>query len=515
MNESRRRIVKNTLSSYGRFAVTAVVFLFLTPLIVGGIGTERYGLWTLVLSVVGFFGVLDLGFGTAVVKFVGDTRGRGDHAARNEFVSTTLAIYAVLGLLAALGITLLASRFTDLFGIGPDLAREAVVVLWLVGLRSVVFSLPLSTFRGALFGSERIHEVNVAQLFGILLYATTALIVLYLGGGLVALALASLAAMLVEHAVYIILCYRLLPNFRLSASAVRVERVREVAGYSVYALIGLLSSVILLRMDPAIVSAYLPLGAVAAYGIALKLCEHGLVLTKQFANVLTPYFARAEGAGDTEGPRAVFERASRLAVLPPAALFVSSAVLGGDALRVWLGQDFAAGAPVLVILVGATLVSAPQLVASGYLFMSGHQRFSALAAAIAIPINVGVSLLLVRSMGMVGVALGTLTATVVVDLLILIPYALRRVGLGGGRYAAGLLRSVVPMSAQVVVLLGTTTLVPAESLLAIAGLALLGCLVFAAAAWPTVLDDAERAYVRRAVVRVVPVRAAGLARRAG
>jgi O-antigen/teichoic acid export membrane protein len=484
------------VSSYGRFALTAATFVVLTPLIVRSIGTDAYGLWTLVLSVVGFFGVLDLGFGTAVVKFVGECRGLGDARRRNEILSTTLVVYCALALAAAVGIGGLAAGFSSAFEIPQSLQHEAVAVLWIIGLRSVVLNLPMSLFRGALFGSERIHEVNLIQLLGVAVYAMGVLVVVVTGAGVIALAVANLVAMLVEHAAYIWLSYRLLPDFALSPRLVRLDRVREIGSFSMYSLVSLISGLVLLRMDPALISAFLPLAAVAVYGVALKVAEYGLVFTKQFVNVLTPYFARSAAEGG-EAIGEVFERASRLALAFPAAAFVAAAVFGGPALGLWLGPEFAAGGRVLAVLAAATTVSAPQLVASTYLSMTGHVRFTAWAAAIAVLVNAGVSVALVRPLGLLGVALGTLTAAVIVDVFVLVPRALRAIGIGRARYARSVLRVSAPMGVQATLSLAASALMPADSLARLAVAVGAGAFGFVATAWFAMLDAEERSFARR------------------
>ncbi|MCK4385432.1 MAG: hypothetical protein KAW52_04130, partial [candidate division Zixibacteria bacterium] len=54
------KIIKNTLyNTIGKFWGILVV-LFLTPYIVNRLGMERYGIWALLTSLVGYIGFLDL-----------------------------------------------------------------------------------------------------------------------------------------------------------------------------------------------------------------------------------------------------------------------------------------------------------------------------------------------------------------------------------------------------------------------------------------------------------------------
>jgi O-antigen/teichoic acid export membrane protein len=498
-------LASGTLTSYGRFALTAGVFLVLTPFVVRSLGTAEYGLWTLVFSTVGFFGVLDLGFGTAVVKFVGESRGLNSPRRRNEVLSTVLAVYCVLAVVACVALLVLSAGFSEWFSVDPGLETPALWVLWIVGIRSLVLGLPLSVFRGLLFGSERIPTVNAVQAGAVLAYGIGVWGTLSLGGGLIGLAVVNLVSMVLEHAAYAWIAYRVIPDLKLSVRLIRVSRLKEVASFSLFSLVGLLAGVILLRADPVIVSVFLSLSAVAVYGVALKVAEYGLVLTKQFVNVLTPYFARVGVQGASAELRDAFVRSSRLAVLPPAVALVSAAFLGDAALGAWVGPEFAQGGMVLTVLAASTLISAPQLVASSLLSMTGHHRFTALAAALAVVANVGVSLVLVGPLGLVGVALGTLTATVIVDAFFLVPRALRIQSLPRAAYARAVLGGIaLPMTLQSAVLFSLGLGFALDSLVELAAAAGAGGAVFVATAWWTALEPGERAYVRNAVRRLRP-----------
>ena len=90
-------ILKNTVSNYGRQLVQICVFLLLTPFIASRLGTDAFGLWALLQATVGLFGLFDLGFGTSVVKYVADARGRQDTDRLSALTATYFWVYATLG----------------------------------------------------------------------------------------------------------------------------------------------------------------------------------------------------------------------------------------------------------------------------------------------------------------------------------------------------------------------------------------------------------------------------------
>ena len=67
--------------------VSAAQVLLVTPLLVRGLGPERYGIWTLVASFGLFAALLDLGLASATTRYVAHYEELGD--VRNSFARST------------------------------------------------------------------------------------------------------------------------------------------------------------------------------------------------------------------------------------------------------------------------------------------------------------------------------------------------------------------------------------------------------------------------------------------
>ena len=78
MKESiHRRLSVNAIANLVRYGVYLGVSFLLTPFLVKKLGAQNYGLWVLVLSMLGYGGLLELGIQTAVVKLVAQLRAPG------------------------------------------------------------------------------------------------------------------------------------------------------------------------------------------------------------------------------------------------------------------------------------------------------------------------------------------------------------------------------------------------------------------------------------------------------
>jgi O-antigen/teichoic acid export membrane protein len=104
------------------------------------------------------------------------------------------------------------------------------------------------------------------------------------------------------------------------------------------------------------------------------------------------------------------------------------ALLAQPLVLAWVGPDFLPSVQVIHILAAVVIFRVGNASATTLLKGAGHHRllaYSNVAIAIA---NIALSVVLVRTYGVVGVALGTLIPLSVVSMLVLFPAACRRAG---------------------------------------------------------------------------------------
>ena len=153
------RIAINIVSSYARFLIGMAAVFFLTPFILARIGAEDFGLWALCLAVTGVLGVLDLGFSTAAVKYVAECAGNGRHEARNEALSTLLAVYTLLGVVVFVLVLSAIPAGIHWFGLESIDAIRFRTIVTITGVAQGI-ALPLSLFRSALVGRPYLSCVH-------------------------------------------------------------------------------------------------------------------------------------------------------------------------------------------------------------------------------------------------------------------------------------------------------------------------------------------------------------------
>ena len=492
------RILVNTLGSSARLVVSLLVWIILTPVMLRVLGVDDFGLWQLIGSTVGLFQLLDVGFGVGVVSAVGQATGNGDLEGRNRTLSTYLAAYLALAVIAAVGLGLFGLWFPQLFSLSPASAGKARVVLWLMGLRLVVFALPFSLYRGVLVGEQRIGQANLVQGLSLVVYGAAALLAMGYGAGLMTLAMLSLAAMLLEHAAYVALAFRWTPQLHVSVSLVDL---RPAMGLSVAQMLIALSGLIRLRTDPVIVQLFIGLPAVAAYTIALRVAEQGFLAIKQFIYTLSPVVARLHGQKNEGMLRVVLLTGTKIGMVPAALLVGVTVPLGQPALAFWVGPELAIVAPTMTVLVVAMALAVPREVVFNLFVYTGRHRLPGLAAIVGAGLNLVATLLLVRPFGLLGVAMGTLISTLVVDVGWVSVFACRLYQVRYRDYRrAALLPALLPAVPQIAITLLLVRGYPPSSLFAVLLYTLPGVAAYLGAFWMAGLSADERREARSLLI---------------
>jgi len=89
-------------------ALALVAGLLLSPYVIHHLGDERYGIWVLVFSLVDYYGLVDFGFRSAVVKYAAHFRATGEMDRLETLISTGLAYFSIAAIAVA------AVSFADL-----------------------------------------------------------------------------------------------------------------------------------------------------------------------------------------------------------------------------------------------------------------------------------------------------------------------------------------------------------------------------------------------------------------
>jgi O-antigen/teichoic acid export membrane protein len=418
-------VFRSTIANWAVFVVVAVVSFLLSPFIVHHLGDTAYGTWVLLGSFVGYLGLLDFGVRGAVTRYVANQYAAGDHAAASTTVLAALRLFAGLALLTALVAGVLALSLDSLFRIPPDLLHEARLVV-LLGGGTVAVSFIGGVFGGVVAGLHRFDIDGGVEIAITLLRAVAVVAALNAGYGLVTLALIQAAVSVLRASVAYVLARRLYPELSLRNTGPTRPAIKQLLAFSLFSSLIQLSGILIYYSNSIVIAAFLPVGVVTYYAIAANLADYARQVVAAVSRVITPRTSAALATGGVEAVRSVVLSVGPAATLVTVPMAITFLLRGERFLDLWMGPAYGpATDQVLWILSLAVWFAGGRLVAAAAgLGINRHRGLAALYACEAVA-NLGLSVVLIKPLGLIGVAFGMTIPTLVVDLVFMPKYCAR------------------------------------------------------------------------------------------
>jgi O-antigen/teichoic acid export membrane protein len=438
-------LLRNVASNYvGHFVGLATWFL-LTPFILNQLGASLFGLWVLVGSIVAYGSLLDFGIAGAITKYVAEYQAKGQPEESRSLVATSLILYIFLGMIMILASIVIAPFFPRFFNVSPELGETAVQLVMLSGL-GIGLAIPSASTMAVLRGLQRFDLVNLLHMITTLLAAGAIVAILLLGGGVIGLVSVIIVVRFLMQIPIIWFIYHIAPELRFGLVSPNWKMLSTVTSFSSSLFLINVGGQLETKTDEIVIGAFMPVSAVTPYNLARKLSTLPQFMTEQFLSLILPLASELHAENDQARLRSLYVISTRLTLGTFLAFGVSLVILAGPILTIWVGEEFAKYAYLIFVLTLASLIDIPTWPAGFVLQGIGRHRFTAIMALSSGIANLALSLILVRQLGLLGVALGTLIPTTIICLGFVLPYAIRVIGVTVGEmYRSVALPAIVPI----------------------------------------------------------------------
>ncbi|MBA3010692.1 MAG: oligosaccharide flippase family protein [Proteobacteria bacterium] len=419
-----KQILTNISSNQVIFFLNIGVVFFLTPFVIETLGKKYYGAWILINTVLGYFSILEFGIRPALSRFVAKYRALGDIKKLESSISTAfflLCITSIFCLIATLGISLFINHIFELEGASIHLVRLTVAT---VGIGFAI-AIPLQIFGSALAGMERFDLINIGNF--IELVFRTGLIVYFLNnnGNIWHIAFSTVFISILRNFLDIYFVKKQIRYIRVAISRFEKKFVMELLGYGIFSVIINISLVLIYQTDISIIGIFLGTSYVAVYSIPGTLVEYSRMMIEQCTRIFTPVMTRSFYSDSKEKLIEIYFEATYYIASFSILIIVGILLLGKEFILLWVGKDFISGIPVLYLLMIPQVVGLSQQISSQVLFGVNKINSLAVIEACSAVMNLVLSLILVKSFGLKGVALGTAIPLLITHTIILPVYTCR------------------------------------------------------------------------------------------
>jgi O-antigen/teichoic acid export membrane protein len=412
-------LLRNSLWNLSGSALPAIAALVTVPLLIGALGVEGFGIVTLIGSVIGYFGILDVNLSAGSIKYLAEYHASGDRRRFAETFWFGIMFYGLLGLAGATTVYLSAELLVGYFFEVSTEAHDATVLAFQIGALGFALSQTqnyLITVPQALQRYDR--SAQSEAFFGILVNVASvgAAFAGWGVAGVIAVRVA-VSALNVLYLVWLIRRFELSMRFSWPRKDVRAA----LTSFSAYAYLSKLASTLHQHGDKLIVGALAGPIAVTFYTVPVTLASRVLGLTYRLSSVIYPRASAIAATERIQELRPIYLGAMRyITYINLVALGVI--VLAGDEfLRRWVGSEFVLqGYPILVLitigLLADSLTNIPSMVNDAL----GHPRVTGKFALVRGIIGVGLVYIGTSMAGIVGAAVAHLISAVVMSALFLL-----------------------------------------------------------------------------------------------
>lgn len=427
----RQSLVRNTAWNYVGFAVNLAVNLLLFPAVVATLGEAATGIWLLIGSVSGYMGLLQLGLAPAMGQFAAAALAREDEAALSRTVSTALGLMVVLGSLALMALPFVP-ELLRVFAVPEALAGDARFA-FVLGIVGVPLQMPGHVFNAVLGAAQRQDRCTQVWMVSLIGKLAGIAALLALGYGLVAIMWLETALIVATGTLLARFAYAAVPHLRVGPGWLSAPAARELLALGGWMFANALSASLIEQTDRIVIGLFLTVEAVTYYAAAWKLYMLLYSLSTTLVQAMWPVAAGLHARGDVGGLQQLWLRMTKYTAALTWPLAGSLALAAGPILSAWLGDAFAAHTAVVQVLVVSFVVTAHNH--AGFATLGAMRQMAPVVRFYSAPqavLNLLLSLWLVRPLGILGVALGTMLPVLLLQPLFT-GIVLRTLGLSWGQ----------------------------------------------------------------------------------
>lgn len=485
---SGRLLARNTIWNVVGNCAPMMMAVFSVPIVIHGLGNDRFGILALAWALIGYAGLFDLGVGRALTQLVAKKLGADERRDLPSLAWTSLLLMLSLGFVG--GAAALA--------VSPWLVHHALKIpggLQLETLRSfylLSLSMPAvittAGLRGLLEAHQRFAVVNVLRLpMGVLNFIGP-LTVLPFSHTLVPVVAVLVLGRFLGCGAHVWACVKAMPELRherwFDASA-----IPSLLSFGGWMTVSNVLGPLMLYLDRFLIGSVLSLAAVAYYTAPVDIVLRFAVIPNAVVGVLFPAFAMSLHR-DSNRSALLLARGLKcvyLAIFPIALFLVTFA---HEILRLWLGRAFEhEGAAVLAWVAIGAFVTALSTIPFTLIQSAGRPDVTAWLLVAELPLYSALLWWMTRWRGIHGTALAWMLRLIAEAIFVFIfsYYLLPQ----KPKFLLGLAATMI---GGVAILFLASLPQDQSSRIALFSLTSVG---FAAAAWSWGLTPVERLFLRR------------------
>jgi len=413
MNRSKI-LIKNqiVITLFGLFGQILVFITF--PMLIKHVGNDDFGIYSLSGALGSYITIFITSFRAAFIKNISELDGKNDIDSINIIFNTSIITYFIFGFILALYNLFLAYFGIHFFSI-PETSIWKAETIFALNAIFCIFMMPLSLASSYFNAVQKNVITSIFQILLNILFSIAIIYTIYKKENIIFLFILNMSGHLLLSMLSFSLLFKKYHFLSIKKTYFSTVHFKQMMNYSSWMFLIALAFVLIYQTDQIIIGLFLPVGMITFYQIGAKLHNIIKMIDGFFGTPITPSLSNAIGAKDLRYIEQLKYRGLKFLLFIFAPIITMFIIFAGPIISLWIGPEYAKDSTLLTqLFVGywyfGIIVFFMGRLAQGY----GYVKEFALVIFFGAFLNVILSIAFIKTIGIIGVVLGTLVQFILI-----------------------------------------------------------------------------------------------------
>lgn len=444
--KNNNQLKMGAILSYLTLLVTNIISIMYTPIMLQLLGQAEYGLYNLSNSVVGYLGLLNFGFGNAIVRYTSKYKALNDDDGEANVNGLFLIVYTIIGILVAIIGSVLVFNVENIFSASLSVNEtNRMKILVALMVFNMAISFPFGVFGSIINAYEKYIYLKVIGLVRAILNPFLMLPLLLLGYKSIAMTVLSTILNVVFIAINIYYCFKIL-KVKIKFTNLDFSIFREIFIYSSFIFLNMIVDKIYWSTDQLILGAVSGTVAVAVYSIGSTFNTYYMSFSTAISGVFLPKITKMVTANVSDKELSdLFIKTGRIQYIIMAFIISGFLLVGKEFIYTWAGTGYEQSFYIALIVMIPLTIPLIQNIGITILQAKNLHKFRSVVYIIIAIINVAASIPMAKLMGGIGAALCTSISMLIGNVIIINIYYYKKINIDIPRFWCNILKMSIPV----------------------------------------------------------------------
>lgn len=396
------------LLTYLTIILGNAISLIYTPIMLGIIGQQEYGLFSLVNSIIAYIHLMDMGFGNAIIRYNVKYEAEQQAEQKKKLNGMFLLLYTLIGCIALVIGLVIYINIEKLFG--KSFSFEEIVLvkkLFIVAIINLALSFPMSIFSALIVANERFVFSKGLNLIRTVVNPLVMLAILTLGYRSVGMVVASTLFNMSIGILNIYYCKTRL-KVEFSFGKFDINLLKEIFTFSFFVFLSAIAYQIYWNTDQFILGMFIGSAPIAIYAVATQFNNYFVNFSNVLSSMFLPKLTKMV-TQNVDNHLMIEEliKVSRIQLVICLYIFGGFLLIGRAFISIWAGKAYDTSYFIAMVLMVPQIFSIVQSLFATLLEAMNKHRVKAFIYLGVACINLVLTLIFVQKWGAVGCALAT------------------------------------------------------------------------------------------------------------